>query len=130
MAIVLGEYRALILGSAPNWSQTVTTRIVWKTVIAESLAGYEHRMACYIRPLVETRYKVTNITSRLSSYIRPLLDSRSETPVAVPVWMDGCFLLSDATEGSTTLNVSAQNRLFPWFRYALLYSDDEDYEVV
>lgn len=129
-SISIGEYRALILGSAPNWSQTVITRIVWKTVIAESLAGYEHRMACYIRPLVETRYKVTNITSRLSSYVRHLLDSRSETPVGVPVWMDGCFLLSDAVEGSTTLNVSAQNRLFPWFRYALLYSDDEDYEVV
>ena len=120
MAISQGEYRALVIGSAPNWSQKITTKICWKTVIAESLAGYEHRMACYARPLVKTSYKVTNINRELSSYIRMLLESRSETPVAIPVWMDGCFLLSDATAGQTARSVSAQNRLFPWFKYALL----------
>lgn len=130
MAISQGEYRALVIGSAPNWSQKLTTKVYWKTVIAESLAGYEHRMACYARPLIKTSYKVTNITRELSSYLRMLIESRSETPVAIPIWMDSCMLLADAVAGQTALSVSAQNRLFPWFKYALLYSSDEDYEVV
>lgn len=132
MAVPWANYRCPIIGMNPNWNSVVKTKFCWKTAIAESLGGYERRLPCYARPLLKTSFHLTNIDAKSSSYIRKLIDSRNETPVGVPIWMDECTILAEPrlSGSANIIEVNARNRLFQWFKYALLWTDDLDYEVV
>lgn len=88
-----------------------------------------------------------------TEYLKNILKSRGNTPVGVPVWMDAVPLLQtieptaddrtqdpelyeyeveDQTDNRVydIIHAEAHGRLFPWFRYALLWTSAMDYEIV
>ena len=87
-----------------------------------------------------------------TEYLKSILKNRGNTPVGVPVWMDAVPLLRtiEPTPDNSAndpvfyedyevenndrvfdvIHAEAHGRLFPWFRYALLWTSAMDYEIV
>lgn len=101
----------------------------------ESLSGKEERIANLHRPLVKQKFTALNLDED-SGYTRRVLENRGERPMGVPLWFDAVYVKNpDPTKdgvaaGDSVIYCDASNRLFHWFRYALLWSDPFNYEPV
>jgi hypothetical protein len=121
---------AQLITCTPDWSAGIKTTFSTKTSIVETLSGCEHRVAKYERPLVSMSFKATNMDSYKSGYIKELLTNRGNHPVGMPVWMDATYVTESVSTGDSYIVCDARNKLFPWFRYAILWSSPFVYDVV
>ena len=103
--------------------------LLTETTIIESLSGKEERIANFHRPLIKQKFTALNLDED-SGYTRRVLENRGERPMAVPLWFDAVYVKSDVADGDSTIYCDASNRLFHWFRYALLWTDPFNYEPV
>jgi len=126
--------RTPILGCRPDFS-TISMSFNTSTTILESLTGKEERIANLQRPLVTQKFTAVNLDED-SGYTRRVLENRGERPMAVPLWFDAVYVKNpDPTKdgvaaGDSVIPCDAKNRLFHWFRYALLWTDPFNYEPV
>lgn len=124
------DYKSPLITALPDWQSGITMSFKTSTVISEGLTGREIRWANYQRPLISLNFTAINLENQVSGYFRNTFESRHERPVAMPVWADAAYLAETAAQGATTLACEARNRLFPWFRWAMIWSGPFIYEVV
>ena len=124
------DYKSPLITALPDWQSGITMSFKTSTVISEGLTGREIRWANYQRPLISLNFTAINLENQVSGYFRNTFESRHERPVAMPVWADTAYLAETAAQGATTLACEARNRLFPWFRWAMIWSGPFIYEVV
>lgn len=130
MSITTNNKGAQILACYPKWEDGIDISFKTNTIIAESLIGREERRASQQRPLISLSFTAINLEQRQSGYFRRLMENRGERPIGMPVWTEAVLLKTTAQVGDTVLKCDARNRLFPWFRWAVLWSGPFWFEVV
>lgn len=120
----------IILTAFPNWDREITTRFVTQTKIAESIAGKEHRAGLMPRPAVYQSFTPTNLTAALTQKFVDWRDQRGALPVAMPIWLDALYLPVPVEAGATSISIAARYRLFQWFKYAIILSNSDYYDII
>lgn len=120
----------IILTAFPNWDRAITTRFVSQTKISESIAGKEHRVGLMPRPAVNQSFTPTALTAALTQKFIDWRDQRGALPVAMPLWFDAIYLSSPVEAGATSISIAARYRLFQWFKYAIILSSPDYYDII
>ena len=120
----------ITLTAFPNWDREITTRFVTQTKIAESIAGKEHRAGLMPRPAVYQSFTPTNLTAALTQKFVDWRDQRGALPVAMPIWFDALYLPVPVEAGATSISIAARYRLFQWFKYAIILSNSDYYDII
>jgi hypothetical protein len=118
-----------ILGAVPDWQKGIEVQFKAQTSIVESLSGREFRSAHFHRPLLTLNFSAINLERILSGYFRRVFETRGQRPIGVPVWADAAHLHGLTPKESKTIICEARNRLFPWFRYVIIWSGPFTYEL-
>ena len=118
-----------VLSAVPDWQKGIDVSFATQTSITESLSGREFRSALYHRPLISLSFSAVNLERILSGYFRRVFETRGKRPIGVPVWADAAHIHGETPEDSKTIICEARNRLFPWFRYVIIWSGPFTYEL-
>ncbi len=120
---------AQIITCFPRWANGIDVSFLTATTIVEALSGREERNTRFQRPFVSMTFTAVNLEATVSGYFRRMFENRGDRPVGMPLWFDAASM-QHAAEGSTQIPCEARNRLFPWYRYALIWSGPFSYELV
>jgi hypothetical protein len=124
-----------VITMTPLWSEPMETTLNTQTTILETLSGKESRTARLYRPLVGVDF-VGIATDQAEHQLFKTIFSlwKDSGMYAVPLWMDAVQLDADITPTpqtpTTYFFANGFNRLFRWFRYALLWESPENCEVI
>lgn len=124
-----------VITMTPQWSESMETTFNTQTTILETLSGKESRTARLYRPLVGIDFVGIAADQAEHQLYKAIFERWSETGIyAVPLWMDAVNLDADITADEThrvqTFSANGFNRLFRWFRYALLWQSPEHCQVI
>ena len=120
---------AQIITCFPRWKNGIDVTFLTATTIVEAISGREERNTRFQRPFISMTFTAVNLESSVSGYFRKMFENRGDRPVGMPLWFDAASIQA-TTAGTTVLPCEARNRLFPWYRYALLWSGPFSYELV
>lgn len=124
-----------VITMTPQWSEPMETTFNTQTTILETLSGKESRTARLYRPLVGIDFVGIAADQAEHQLYKAIFERWSETGIyAVPLWMDAVNLDADITADEThrvqTFSANGFNRLFRWFRYALLWQSPEHCQII
>ncbi|MBO4715884.1 MAG: hypothetical protein J5672_07270, partial [Verrucomicrobia bacterium] len=121
-----------VITMTPLWSEPMETTLNTQTTILETLSGKESRTARLWRPLVGTEFVGIAADQAEHQLYKAIFAAWKDSGMyAVPLWMDAVTLDADIT--TTPISyffANGFNRLFRWFRYALLWESPENCEVI
>jgi hypothetical protein len=113
----------------PDWADGSIETLAWLTSTTESPQAVEQRMGLRISPRILFEYTYTVFNSRRSHF--DLLNmAGAGSPLYVPMWFDRGLLTAAAAIGATVLNLDTRWTEFQNCRYAILYNDEYNFEVV
>ena len=128
----LAEGDIPVITMTPLWSEPMETTFNTVTTILETLSGKESRTARLYRPLVGADYVGIAADQAEHLLYKDIFSAWKDSGMfAIPLWMDAVQLDADIT--TTPISyffANGFNRLFRWFRYALLWESPEHCEVI
>lgn len=124
-----------VITMTPLWSEPMETTLNTQTTILETLSGKESRTARLYRPLVGVDFVgIATDQAEHLLYKDIFAAWKASGMYAIPLWMDAVQLDADITTDEThrvqTFSANGFNRLFRWFRYALLWQSPEHCQII
>ncbi len=129
------QYKAVdipVFTVCPNWSDGVSLRTQYDTLIREALDTTEERQGRRPRCLYGLHYSTLSLTAQETGYIRGVVERAQAMPVGMPVWTDPAKILVDSESGATELTVDdISYTLFQVLTdYVMIWNDFETWEVL
>lgn len=121
--------RVLLFPYPPNWSSPFTETIEWKSDVLRAWDGTEQRRACRVIPRRSFEYQFFT-KGRATAKLESLLWGWHTRSFALPVWSDKTSLTSGVSVGTQTLPMLTDTYSFRAGDFAVIYQDEDTYEVV